>query len=157
MAYLGYLVLTRPQSPNELPIVLSRPQFLVSNLDIVGVVEDVEKGKVKVKQVLYAGTDVTPPKEDTEIEVMNLEDVKPELKKGLGDCLLALQVMKKQDDTEVYRVSPVPPSPGFSRGGPPHVYPMIGETRAEYESIRVGKEEQRKREEEQRKAREKDD
>jgi hypothetical protein len=36
IAYLGYLVWTLPQSPNGLPHILSRPQFLVSNLDVVG-------------------------------------------------------------------------------------------------------------------------
>jgi hypothetical protein len=36
LGYLAYLVFDRPQSPQ----VLSRPQFLVSQLDVVGVIDD---------------------------------------------------------------------------------------------------------------------
>ncbi len=43
LAYLSYLVVTLPKSPNGLPPILSRPQFLVSDLDVVGTIEDEER------------------------------------------------------------------------------------------------------------------
>lgn len=43
IGYLYYLVLTLPNSPNGLPPILSRPQFLVSDLDVVGEIEDDER------------------------------------------------------------------------------------------------------------------
>jgi hypothetical protein len=43
IAYLGYLVLMLPKSPNGLPPILSRPQFLVSDLDVVGEIDDDER------------------------------------------------------------------------------------------------------------------
>lgn len=43
IAYLAYLVWTLPKSPNDLPPILSRPQFLVSDLDVVGEIEDDER------------------------------------------------------------------------------------------------------------------
>jgi hypothetical protein len=44
LGYLAYLVFDRPQSPQ----VLSRPQFLVSQLDVVGVIDDRESELTKL-------------------------------------------------------------------------------------------------------------
>src|SRR5262249_46698022 len=53
MGYLGYLVYTLPKPVNNMPVVLSRPQFLVSDLDVIGDI-DLKEGTVAVRKVLYS-------------------------------------------------------------------------------------------------------
>ena len=43
IGYLFYLYQHLPASPNGLPAILSRPQFLVSDLDVVGAIEDQDR------------------------------------------------------------------------------------------------------------------
>ncbi len=123
--------LPRPPKGSDLPIVLSRPQLLISKIDVVGIV-NVKDGTVKVAQVLYP-PDATEPKKDDEIQVTNFDEVRPPLSEqaNLGSCLLPLQ---KTDDGMTYRVVHIPASPGFS-GGAPHVYPTTDEVLAEYHAI----------------------
>ena len=131
IGYLLYLVVTLPRSPNELPIVLSRPQILVSKVDVVGTI-NLKDGTVKVKDVLFPSAGKKPEKGD-EIVVTNLGDVMPTLAEqaNLGTCLLPLET---PDDGMTYRVVHVPPSPGYSHGEA-RIYPATGETLAEYRAI----------------------
>jgi hypothetical protein len=133
MGYLAYLVyaLPRPPKGNNLSIVLSRPQFLVSEVDIEGNV-NLKEGTVKVTEVLYP-TKATEPKKGDEIKVVNLDEVKPPLKDqaNLGPCLLPLWT---SDNGKTYRVVHVPSSPGYPYGDA-RIYPVTGETRAEYREI----------------------
>ena len=77
IGYLLYLVVTLPRSPNELPIVLSRPQILVSRSDVVGTI-DLKDGTVKVQEVLFPPNGKKPAKGDG-LKVTNLGEVKPAL------------------------------------------------------------------------------
>jgi hypothetical protein len=136
MGYLGYLVYTLPKPVSNMPVVLSRPQFLVSDLDVIGDI-DLKEGTVAVRKVLYSrGGNL--PDFGTPIKVINLADVTPGLtgKSNLKNCLLPLQVHLQ--DNVTCRITPIPKSPGFERSEV-HIYPANPETLAEYDSLQKGK------------------
>jgi hypothetical protein len=164
MGYLGYLVYTLPGPtnnpvvdalrpvPNDLPAVLSRPQFLVSALDVVGTVED-KDGQVKVREVLYS-KGKSPPEPDASIRVVNLDKVRVLVRVSgekdsqtehweerkptaldslpLGPCLLLLRPTDEKDEYEVVHL---PSSPG-ARFMSPRIYLATAETLAEYHSLK---------------------
>jgi len=51
LAYLIFLVLTLPYAPGGGPVVLSRPQFLVSELDVIAQIDSV-RGPVVIEEVV---------------------------------------------------------------------------------------------------------
>lgn len=145
LGYLVYLVRAFPRTPANSPFVLSRPQILVSELDVVGVVEGVDQ-PVKVVTVLYP--DSEKGLEGQEIKVTNLdrckplpregqkaEDVQPDFR-GPGRYLLPLRKVGGGPD---YEVTPTPPSPGYPpaglRLGPPRIYPWDGMTEGQYRQV----------------------
>jgi hypothetical protein len=137
VGYLVYLVATTPRTPAGTPLVLSRPQILVSDLDVVGEVRGLEE-PVKVVTVLYP--DSEKGLEGKEITLTNLKDCKPlpraeqkaaDVKpdySGPGQYLLPL---RKAGDGPNYEVTPTPASPGYPpygmRLGPPRIYPLLTE------------------------------
>ena len=52
LGYLIFLVVTLPQAPGGGPVVLSRPQFLVSDLDVSANITDL-RGPVVIEEVFY--------------------------------------------------------------------------------------------------------
>jgi hypothetical protein len=141
LCYLGYLVWTRPRVPTtggELsglhgqPLVLSRPQFLVSSLDVVARVDEDGKG-VKVVEVLYPAD--KPPVHQG--EVISVEDFAgphtPPEWSGPGEYLLPL-LRLNPNDKKHYRVTPIPSSPGYARAEP-RIYPATPEALAQYRKI----------------------
>jgi hypothetical protein len=159
LGYLGYLVLCGPHTPDGVrgaligrPLTLSRPQFLVSMLDIVAEVNDERGENVVVKEVLFPKD--APVKVGDTIRVEDIDKCRPvpdPLAKdaappsdftGPGLYLLPLQVYGKGDQRR-FQVVPTPPSPGFppSRGhsaGPPRLYPASPGLLAEYREIAKG-------------------
>jgi hypothetical protein len=157
LGYLTYLVVCRPHTPGGLlgafegrPLTLSRPQFLVSTLDVVAEVSGQKGAKVVVKEVLFPKSNA-PVKPGDEIHVENIDhcrslsdplakDVNPTPDyRGPGEYLLALQPLDPHD-THRYEVVPTPPSPGYptSQGvnfGLPRLYPATKEMLAEYREI----------------------
>lgn len=157
MGYLAYLVMCRPHTPAGLlgafegqPLTLSRPQFLVSTLDVVAELSGDNGEKAIIKEVLFPRSN-PPLKSGEEIHIENIEHCRPladRLAKlanpppdynGPGPYLLALQVL---DSKPAHRceVVPTPPSPGFPlasgvRVGPPRIYPATPEMLAEYHRI----------------------
>ncbi|HEY7330367.1 MAG TPA: hypothetical protein VH592_22195 [Gemmataceae bacterium] len=158
LGYLSYLVVCRPHTPDGLrgafegrPLTLSRPQFLVSTLDVVAEVSGQKGEKVIVKEVLFPKANA-PVKAGNEIYVENIESCQPPsdpLAKekdpppdyiGPGEYLLPLQ----SPDTEGanrFKVVPTPPSPGFplsqgAHSGPPRLYPATPQMLAEYGEIK---------------------
>jgi hypothetical protein len=149
IAYLAYLVWKLPQSPNDLLPILSRPQFLVSDFDVVGTIED-KDGTVKVSEVLYSADPSAGPQVNATIKVTNLaraqtlvkvakdseerwEERKPAALENLplGPCLLPL---RRGAAADTYEVVPLPPSPG-TRFLSPRIYPATAETLAQYKQI----------------------
>jgi hypothetical protein len=118
LGYLGYLVATRPVTGDGRPLVLSRPQALVSDLDVVAHVEGVDR-PVVIREVLYQATGKKLAAGD-EIQVQNLVHCRGF--SGAGEYLLLLRSMGKEGPP--YEVAPTPPSPGYSGDlSPPLVYP----------------------------------
>jgi hypothetical protein len=149
IGYLAYLVWTLPKSPNDLPPILSRPQFLVSDFDVVGAIED-KDATVKVSEVLYSADPSGGPKAGDTIKVANLdrarslvkvtkdteehwEERKPTALESLplGPCILPL---RRGPGGDTYDVVPLPPSPG-NRFLSPRIYPATPETLAQYRQI----------------------
>jgi hypothetical protein len=130
LAYLGYLVYTRPQTVGGKPLVLSRPQFLVSTLDVIGRVEDHDK--VTVVEVLYPAQGAPVKKGD----VLSVEDFgsqpPPSGYSGPGEYLLPL--LPLGPDKKRFRVTPIPPSPGYARGEA-RIYPVTAQTLAQYREM----------------------
>jgi hypothetical protein len=133
LAYLAYLVYTTKTPSGQPPVVLSRPQFLISTLDVVADVPD-QTGPVTVEQVLYP-PEGAPVKAGDKITVENLSACREWT--GPGRYLLALEAA--EDDKMHYRVAPTPPSPGYPPGrqgaGPPRLYPADPQALAQYRDI----------------------
>jgi len=102
IGYLFFLVQIRPQAPGGGPVVLSRPQFLISELDVIAHVESL-KGPVIVKEVIFPRTPGRSRLVGQRIFVTNLykchrlpggrkedEGKVPDDFKGPGDYILAL-------------------------------------------------------------------
>jgi hypothetical protein len=137
LSYLGYLVAERPAGGM---VVLSRPQFLISDLDVVANLK-LGSNVATVIDVLYPDTNSARELKGKDIKITNLEDCRPpgdpdlvqrDLKAD-GEYLLALQDLSS--GSEEYRVAPTPPSPGFDHGTP-RIYPFTKEVAAQYRQIR---------------------
>lgn len=153
LAYLGYLVYSRPHTPDGRPLALSRPQFFVSMLDVVAQVNDERGEEVIIEEVLYP-REKAPVKLGEKIRVENIDKCRPlprpepeEKNKetpldwtGPGKYLLPLQIVERQGKRH-FEVVPTPPSPGYpppphSAGvGPPRIYPATRQMLAEYVDI----------------------
>lgn len=155
LGYLGYLVLCRPHTPGGLrgafngrPLTLSRPQFLVSAVDVIAQIDNENGEDVVVKEVLYP-REKAPVQAGDRIKVTNIaqcralrdpmekdREMPPDFT-GPGEYLLALQPDPKDDKT--FEVTPTPSSPGYppqhSGVGPPRLYPATPEMQAEYRQI----------------------
>jgi hypothetical protein len=138
LGWLSYLAVQVWSVPNPI-VLLSRPQFLVSQLDVVA---RISGSSVTIEQKLFPKGDdsESDPKVGAEIKVANLSDCRPPGTrdresppdwKGDGLYILALQPSR---DGKSYTVVPTPPSPGFLFGTP-RIYPADGETLAQYRSI----------------------
>jgi hypothetical protein len=151
MAYLGWLVAGRPLQAPGYPLVVSEPQVLVSEIDIIGELDEREDGgpdtatTVKVVEVLYNKTG-KGPKVGTEIQVEGLSSCHPVKRgkeddpappndwNGPGQYLILLARTGKQGE---YRVVAVPKSPGFYQDGLLRVYPATAEVLAQYQRIKA--------------------
>ena len=150
LAYLAYLVVTLPHTATGEPLIVSRSQILVSEVDVIARVDGTQpESEVTIEEVLY-------PKEDAPVKVgqkgpgaepgrSQCKRPPHELEKpenvpadwtGPGPYLLPLQSAGKDNDLkEVYKVAPTPPSPGYPaspslRAGPPRIYPATEAARA---------------------------
>ena len=138
LSWLAYLAITATR-----PIVLSRPQFLVSTLDVIadlGEADGHANSEVKIYQVHW------PPSGqaglvDKTITVTNLSRSSatggwtfPDGWKGPGQYILPLVV-----NGDNYRVAAVPLSPGYEPAHPqdlpPRIYPVTPETLHQLEEI----------------------
>jgi hypothetical protein len=160
MAYLAFLVFTRPLLPASpvlpspghpsTPLVLSRPQILSSDLDVVARIDEkpADEPEVTVVEVLYAAPGITVKEGDT-IRVKCLDEChavqvqregapKPSLDwSGPGKYLLPLRALHEGHDKALDRfdVAPVPASPGFHENSLRRIYPATAEALAQYRRI----------------------
>lgn len=148
IGWLAYLALgtSRPT------IVLSRPQFLISELDIVAEVDE-RDGPVRVVEVLYPpSSDVQPgdpivvenlrsalrsrkvPRFETEENGRTVKSDSVEWEVPGRFILPLVHISKTKDQEFRARVAPLPPSPGFSDGRP-RIYPATPETLAQLRDV----------------------
>ncbi len=137
IGWLAYLAITAAR-----PVVLSRPQFLVSDLDVIAQVEETKTGpnqKATVKEVYWPLRD-RPISVDQTILVTNLEACTGW--QGPGRYILALH-----HGTEGNEVVAPGKSPGFPPASPefgqtvarPRIYPVTDETIRQLEAIEAAK------------------
>jgi hypothetical protein len=126
LGWLSFLVLTASH-----PIVLSRPQFLVSSLDLTAHVDQISgaEPRVTVQEVRWPGDERARALEGKTIPVGNLAEVDGWT--GPGEYILPLMT----DWQGHYTVTGTPPSPGFPRVGKPRIYPVTPETLAQLNAI----------------------
>ena len=141
VAWIGYLLylvietarptvqLWPPRITKSQPVVLSRPQLLISTLDVIADVQ-ARNGQpepdVTIEAVQWPPSQQDRPAQK-QIKVSNL--VGCEGWKGPGRYILPLV-----KNGEEYRVARIPPSPGFE-GGLPRIYPATAETERQLQSI----------------------
>ncbi len=137
IGWLAYLAITAAR-----PVVLSRPQFLLSDLDVIAQVEETKTGanhKATVQEVYWPLQD-RPVSIDQTILVTNLEACTGW--QGPGRYILALH-----HGTEGNEVVAPGKSPGFPPASPefgqtvarPRIYPVTAETIRQLESIEAAK------------------
>ncbi|MFM7152481.1 MAG: hypothetical protein ACKO23_21850 [Gemmataceae bacterium] len=139
LGYLGYLVWTRPVTATGWPLVLSRPQIMTSQIDIVAYITDPEKS-VEVEEVLWPSPAAIKPGDS--IPVSELAAARPLARfdadkvpadfSGPGRYLVPL----RESAPGRYEVAPIPISPGFQRNDVRRIYPANRESIAQYRSIR---------------------
>jgi len=141
IGYLGYLAYLAAAPRNQ--VVLSRPQFLVSDVDIVGTALD-EPNKVHVEEVLYPAEGWAALKDQT-ITIDNLDKCRVPDGRGWKEVgreryLLPLSAQSRSQGESDHRhfqfkVAAVPPSPGFHGGDDCRVYPDGDEARRQYSAV----------------------
>lgn len=128
VGWLGYQALSHGRFP-----VLSRAQFLVSTIDVIGVVEADPNGKpspvVNVQEVHWP-PDGAGLKAGCSIPVPNLPQ-----STGFGSTGVYIVPLVRDDKSGDYRIAGLPPSPGFVTGGQLFIYPLTPETRQQLDAI----------------------
>ncbi len=143
LGYLGYLVATRPRFDDGWPLVLSRPQVLASDLDVIAELPEPgqsDEVEVTIVKVLYPRN--SSLKEGDTIRVSHLGECHPLPRgkrkppsdwSGAGRYLLPLEAVPGK--TGHYSVAAIPPSPGFEYSEAYRIYPATPEIEAQYEEI----------------------
>jgi hypothetical protein len=130
LGYLGYLAVTKSN-----PIVLSRPQLLVSDIDVLAEVKALDQ-PVVVKEVLFPPAGEKKIAEGTSLPIENLSDVSvPDFKPGM----YVLPLTHRQAG---YFVTATPPSPGYPRDADHdrlRIYPATDEVLRQYHDIRAAR------------------
>lgn len=133
IGFLAYLVATASR-----PIVLSRPQLLVSNLDVIAQVGQQPGGgpdpAVKVVEVYWPKAEGEKLQDQT-VKIENLADVgAAQGWQGPGLYILPLTQTGRDEDRR-WRVTPTPPAPGLHSSGQPRIYLATSQSRQQLETI----------------------
>src|SRR3954454_15395083 len=75
LGYLGYLVWSRPLTESNYPLVVSRPQLMTSDIDVVAQIDD-PKEKVEVKAILWPRRG-PPIKVGDKLDIREIEKCQP--------------------------------------------------------------------------------
>jgi len=123
LGWLIYLTVTTAR-----PIVLSRPQFLISQLDVVAALPKPAgpSSEVIIKEALWPKDQIGLQGKSITIENLAQCDGFG----GQGDYILPLT-----RDGDRYRVTPVPPSPSFAGSSRSRIYPLTRQTRWQLDQI----------------------
>lgn len=135
LGYLGYLVATRPTTPGGQRLVLSRPQILTSQIDIIAEIDDTEK-EVTVHRVLWP--EDAELEEGTKIKIDHLGKCRANRAAPLdfiGADRYLVPLRQSLSHKGTYEVAPIPASPGYPGEDVYRIYPATDEARAQYLSI----------------------
>ena len=132
LLYLVYSMKSSVPPGATRPVVLSRPQFLVSSLDVGADVPeiDVDPVDVTVREVFWPKTDQDLV--GKKISISHLRECREDWL-GAGEYILPLERFGESG----YQVVPLPRSPGFPSGRP-RIYPSTPQTREQLKEIRKG-------------------
>jgi hypothetical protein len=151
LGWLLYLVLTTGAAPQGVlrlmtgtapQVVLRRPQFLVSNLDVLAKIDlsAVEPSEATIQRVLWP-SDLVDKYQGKKIKVINLAEFKSDQEKNwAGDYLLPL--VRLAENT--FEVAPTPRSPGYPPALRPeekiypHIYPATQQVLEQYDALHKG-------------------
>ena len=114
------------------PVVLSRPQFLVSSLDVIADVDeiDTDPAEVTVREVSWPERKEAQDLVGKKIKVSRLSECREDWI-GPGEYILPLMPFGEKG----YQVVALPRSPGFPSGRP-RIYPLTPQTRRQLREIR---------------------
>ncbi|HLJ97191.1 MAG TPA: hypothetical protein VKU02_28790 [Gemmataceae bacterium] len=137
-AWIGWLVYLVYSMKSSLPpgatrpVVLSQPQFLVSSLDVIAQVDEIDKdpAEVTIREVFWPQGKETDDLRGKKIQVSRLPECRDDWV-GRGEYILALASSGEKG----YQIVPVPRSPGFPSGRP-RIYPATPQTRQQLREIR---------------------
>lgn len=131
IGWIGYLALTTTR-----PIVLSRPQFLMSEFDVVAQLRGDAKHpepNIVIDEVLWSTNAAAKPASE-KLDVVNL----PLLTKDDGWQGAGVYIVPLVKEDSDYRVPAIPLSPGFSeRQSRPRIYLRTPETIEQVRQIRA--------------------
>jgi hypothetical protein len=130
LVYLVYTMKASVPSGATRPVVLSRPQFLVSSLDVSADVPEIDRNPVEVtvREVFWPSTEQELV--GKKIKVSHLSECREDWT-GPGEYILPLERLGENG----YQVVPLPRSPGFPSGRP-RIYPSTPQTREQLQEIR---------------------
>ena len=130
VGWLGWLAhLAIENAPRS--IILSRSQLLISNLDVIAQIDEVDgrpAKTIKIDKVNWPHTKQVEALRGTTIEVPNLPSC--DGWKGPGQYIVPLQTNWHGR----YELAPLPPTPGFE-GARPRIYPANPDTRKQLDAI----------------------
>ena len=112
LAYLAFSAVTAPKDKSERAIILSRPQFLVSNLDVIAQVNELPADKTKAAPVEVVEVHWPPSQNGLQGKTIEVKKLGECRKNWLGPGKYILPLV--HSDKEGYMIAAVPYSPGFS-------------------------------------------
>ena len=121
MGCLVFLVVTK-----RVPVILSRPQVFVAELEVSAQVERLG-GPITISEVL-GGLPMNGVREGASLKVANLDECLGWI--GPGRYLVPLT----REDSRSFQVTAIPPSLGYT-GGRPQIYPDTPKTRAQLQHL----------------------
>ena len=138
IGYLAYLVCDLEQRPKEvldgktLPVVLSRPQFLIADLVVIAEVKpgEEQRNQAQVIEVVWSRIGDAKQWKGKTIRIDNLGESKKHSEEG--EYIIPLVNGK-----EPFRVAAIPPSPGYQPAPDARspIYPRKNYTREQLEQI----------------------
>ena len=128
ICYLGFLVIHTTRGIDGKPVRLSRPQFLISQLDLI-IKPQMQENTVlaQVTEVLYSALNDKTPKVGDIVTINNLE--LPETQNKFW-----LVPLRSADFGKSFEIVPIPPSPGFS-GRTIKIYPAFDGVLLQYKKL----------------------
>jgi hypothetical protein len=147
IGYLAYLAVTAGTQPitRKGPVVLSRPQFLVSNFDVIAQIDEIkqppEPTDVAIVDIVWPkqphdgarSRDHGPSEEDHAPGIIHVTNLSA-CEGWVGPGRYILPLARMGGDGHTYEVMSLPRSPGSDRHSP-RIYSLTDQTREQLEQV----------------------